>query len=124
MREKIFTNGRYKHFRKGDIYNDPRIQTGPGQKDFVVMSDDPRDLPFLRQYLKNEHKRYPCEPYNSFTTGVDAKGVPMIGLYWIDQNLEQTKKAMILCTNGCEESVLEIVDECCQKYDEAICSTL
>lgn len=124
MREKIFSNGRYRHFRKGDIYNDPRIQTGPSQKDFILMSDDPRDVPFLRKYLTNELKKYPAEPYNSFTTGVDANGVPLIGLYWIDDNLTQTKKAMILCTNGCEEAVLEVVDECCQKYDEAICSVL
>lgn len=123
MREKIFSNGRYKHFRKGDIYNDPRIQTGPGQRDFLIMSNDPSDLVFLRNYLSGKLKRYPSEPYNSFTTGVDTNGTPMVGLYWLDESLESTKKAMILCTNRCEEDILIVVDECCQKVNEAICST-
>lgn len=124
MRGKIFSNGYQKHFRKGDIYNDPRISTGPGQRDFLVMSDDPADIPFLRRYLNNELKRYPCEPYNSFTTGCDCNGVPMVGLYWLDDNFDSIKKAMILCTKGCEEEVLLVVDEYCQKIDEAICSTM
>lgn len=116
---EIFSPNKHKQFKKGELYRDPRIQQQGGQKDFLVIANKPDDLEMLDKYLQNALvPRYPSEPYNSFTTGVDAAGTPMIGLYWIDEHLEHNKKAIILCQGGCEEDVLAIVDEHCLEIGE------
>ena len=114
---EIFSPNKHKQFKKGELYRDPRIQQQGGQKDFLVIANKPDDLEMLDRYLQNALvPRYPSEPYNMFTTGTDANGAPMIGLYWMDEQMEQTKKAVILCQHGSEEAVLEIVDELCMEY--------
>lgn len=117
--QEIFVPGKYKQFKKGDMYRDPRIQQQGGQKDFLIISNKQDDFDMLRRYLGNEMTpRYPSEEYNMFTTGTDANGTPMVGLYWMDEHMEQTKKAIILCQQGSEEDVLEIVDEFCLEQGE------
>lgn len=123
VREDLFTTGRYQHFRKGDIYRDPRITKGTGEKDFLVLDGKDDDAKFLASYLNGELKMYPSEEYNSYTTGVDTHGTPMIGLYWVDENMEQAKIAMILCRNVCENEMLAIVDDYCVDETEEVSPT-
>ena len=115
---EIFTSGKHKQFKKGELYRDPRIQQQGGQKDFLIVKNKEDDYEMLRQYLGNELERYPSEPYNSFTTGLDAAGTPMIGLYWIDEHMEHVKTAIVLCQDGSEEEALAIVDEFCVEHGE------
>lgn len=117
--KEIFTPNKYKQFKKGELYRDPRIQQQGGQKDFLILSNKEADFEMLESYLKNELvPRYPSEPYNMFTTGCDSNGTPMIGLYWMDESMDQKKVAIILCNDGCEESVLAIVDDNCLEMGE------
>jgi hypothetical protein len=113
-RDQLFQSNGYRSFRKGGIYSDPRIQQNNG-RDFLVISSDKGDLTFLENYLSNKNPRYPCEAYNGYTTGRDKHGAPMIGLYWIHEDMEQSKRAIIVCNNGSEESVLELVDQFCEE---------
>lgn len=116
--DQMFQSGKYKHFRKGDLYRDPRIKQVAGQKDFLIIDGKDDDFEFLRKYLRNELPNYPSEPYNTFTTGLDKNGEPMIGLYWVDEEMTQFKKAIILCRNECENAVIDIVDGECEATAE------
>lgn len=112
---KMFQKGNFQQYRKGDIYRDPRIQQKIGDKDFLVIDNDVDDIEFLRLYLNGKLENYPSEQYNMFTTGVDAAGTPMIGLYWLDEELVQYKRAIVLCRGGSEDVVLDVIDECCEE---------
>lgn len=114
----LFTTGRFQHFRKGDLYRDPRINRNEGQKDFLMIDAVEEDYEFLEKYLKGELANYPSEDYNMFTTGVDKNGASLVGLYWVDAMMENHKKALILCKSGAEERVLDIVDRCCKEEGE------
>jgi len=120
---KLFKVGSYQTFTKGDLYRDPRINTtGVAGRDFLSMTSGEDDLQFLDDYLAGRLDNYPSEPYNTFTTGTDKNGESLVGLYWVGEDMEQKKTAVVLCRGGCEEQVLHIVDEYCreigdQKYE-------
>lgn len=116
-KNKLFSAGTPKQFRKGDVYRDPRINQSTGQKDFLMLDNCPEDMEFLREYLANELENYPCEAYNMISTGLDKNGVPLIGTFWVDDRMDHAKKALILCRGGCEEEVLDIVDQFCVAPD-------
>lgn len=114
----MFVPGKYTQFRKGDLYRDPRIQQKIGENDFLIIDSKVEDYEFLAKYLGGKLANYPCEEYNMFTTGTDKNGTPMIGLYWVNEEMDTLKKALILCHNGAEDKVVSIVDEHC--LDEGV----
>lgn len=117
-KETMFNAGQYKQFRKGDLYRDPRITRELGKADFIVLDNAEDDFLWFERYLKNEHQNYPSEEYNMFTTGVDKNNTPMIAMYWVNEDMDQIKKAIVLCRGGCENDVLAIVDEYCMDAGE------
>lgn len=118
-KNKLFSMGKYNQFKKGDLYRDPRINKSEPGKDFLVIDNCPEDFSFLNDYLMNKLPNYPSEEYNMFTTGTDKNGESMVGLYWMDQYMDQHKRAIVLCRNGCEEEVLDVVDRCCKEMGNA-----
>lgn len=117
-KKNMFQVGRYSQFRKGDVYREPRIQQKLGENDFLVIDNVDVDYDFLEKYLANELPNYPSEEYNMFTTGVDKNATPMVGLYWVNEEMEHLKKAIVLCNNGSEDGVLELVDKYCVEGSE------
>lgn len=111
--KELFQTGKYKSFKKGDLYRDPRIKQVTGQADFLIIDNDVKDFDFLDKYLNGELPNYPSEEFNMYTTGVDKNNMPMIGLYWVTENMDQIKRSIILCRGGSETAVLEVVDNNC-----------
>jgi hypothetical protein len=116
-REDLFSETRYRHFRKGDLYRDPRITPDIGS-DFLVMEKSVKDMIFLEQYLQNKLPKYPAEKYNAYSTGLDVNKMPKIQTFWAESEHDKTKRAVILCKGGCEFDVLAIVDKYCQTFEE------
>ncbi len=117
---KLFKVGQYQTFKKGDLYKDPRINTtGVAGRHFLSISGGvEEDLKFLDDYLAGELDNYPSEPFNTFTTGTDKNGESLVGLYWVNDSMDQRKTAVVLCKNGGEEEVLDIIDKHCKEIGE------
>ncbi|WP_422923194.1 hypothetical protein [Singulisphaera sp. PoT] len=91
---ELFTPGRYRTWKKGDVTSPLWLKRQNGT-DFVRINSE-RDLSDFEQYLAGADERLKVESYNTFTTGTDKNGSPMMVLNEMDEYGDTTKRAIVV----------------------------
>ncbi len=114
----MFTPGRYRTWKKGDVTSPLWLKRQNGS-DFVTINSE-RDLADFEQYLARADHRLMVEPYNTFTTGTDKAGSPMMVLNEMDEDGDTTKRAIVVVPDQkLALRAVVMIDEHCSESEHA-----
>lgn len=91
---ELFTFGKYRTWKKGDVTSPLWLKRQNGS-DFVTIHSE-RDLCDFEQYLSGRDERLKVDFYNTFTTGTDKNGSPMMVLNEMNEFGDTTKRAIVI----------------------------
>lgn len=111
--EELFdTGGRYRTWKKGDVTS-PKWLKRETSFDFITLKTE-RDVLDFEKYLAGADERLSVQFYNTFTTGTDKAGSPMIVLNDMDDQGDTVKRAIVIAPDTeLALRVVSLVDHFC-----------
>ena len=115
--DELFPVGKYRAWKKGEVTS-PRWLKRNNGFDYVMINDQ-RDMANFEKYLAQTDPRLAAEFYNTFTTGSDKNGNPMLVLSEMNEFGDMTKRVIVVVPNAdLARRVVAAVDHFCGESDD------